>query len=74
MASDTPIMFFKKSEILLLLLLTITLFKKVYSTLFTLLTTQSDNFTQNRKKPKITYNGLSQELNKGKTKIIQKIA
>ena len=73
MASDTPIMFFKKSEILLLLL-TITLFKKVYSTLFTLLTTQSDNFTQNRKKPKITYNGLSQELNKGKTKIIQKIA
>ena len=35
-----------------LLTIIITLFTKVYSTLLTLLTTQSDVFTQNRKKEK----------------------
>ena len=58
-----------------LLLLSITLFTKIHNTLLTLLKSQSDIFPQNRKEKrerKTTYNGLSTELNKGITEIVQK--
>ena len=58
-----------------LFLLTITLFTKIHNILLTLLKSQSDIFPQNRKEKrerKTTYNGLSTELNKGITEIVQK--
>ena len=72
MASDTPIIFFFWPEFCFVIINNYTIFKSVqYSTYNTY--NPIRHFYTEHKKPKITYNGLSKESNKGKTKIIQKI-